>query len=167
MLVTGATGFVGSHVVRKLLKAGHQVRILRRGQSRTKLIDGLEVETAIGDVTDRESVLAAVQGCDVVFHVAGFVSFWRGNNEIQRRINVDGTRNVVEACLTHKIKRLVHTSSIAAIGFAPEGRLGNEALEYNWWPYRINYCDTKHLAEEEVRQGIAERLAHAAGEDLR
>lgn len=157
-LVTGATGFVGSHVVKKLLKAGHLVRILRREKSPIKMIEGLAVETAIGDVTDRESVLSAVQGCDVVFHVAGFVSFWRGNNEIQRRINVDGTRNVVEACLSHKVKRLIHTSSIAAIGFAPEGRLGDETLEYNWWPYRINYCDTKHLAEEEVRVGLKKGL---------
>lgn len=157
-LVTGATGFVGSYVVRTLLKAGHQVRVLRRPNSPTKLIEGLPVETAIGDVTDRSSVFEAIKGCEAVFHLAGHVSFWKGHREIQRRVNVDGTRHVVEAALAHKVKRLVHTSSIAAIGFAPEGRLGDETLPYNWWPYRIPYCDTKHLAEEEVRQGIRKGL---------
>lgn len=157
-LVTGATGFVGSHVVRKLLQAGHRVRILRRKESSTKMLAGLNVETAIGDVTDRNSVFEAANGCDAVFHVAGHVSFWRGHHEIQKRINVDGTRHVVEACLAHKVKRLVHTSSIAAIGFAPEGKLATEETEYNWWPYRINYNNTKYLAEEEVRQGIKKGL---------
>lgn len=157
-LVTGATGFVGSHVVRKLLSAGHEVRILRRKNSPLQLIDGLPVETSIGDITDRNSVFEAVKGCETVLHVAGHVSFWRGNREAQKKINVDGTRHVVEACLAHVVKRLVHTSSIAALGFAPEGRLGDETLEYNWWPYRIHYCDTKYQGELEVRQGIKKGL---------
>ncbi len=157
-LVTGATGFVGSHVVRKLLEAGHEVRVLRRKNSSTKMLEGLPVETAIGDVTDRESVFRAVGGCEAVFHVAGYVSFWGGHREIQRCVNVDGTRNVVEACLEHKVRRLIHTSSIAAIGYAPEGRLGDETLEYNWWPHRINYCDTKYLAEQEVTEGVKKGL---------
>ncbi len=158
ILVTGATGFVGSHVVKKLIQAGHQVRVLRRENSSLQMLEGLHVETSLGDITDRDSVFKAVQGCEAVFHVAGHVSFWRGNNEIQKRINVDGTRSVVEACLAHHVKRLVHTSSIAAIGFAPEGRLGDEKLEYNWWPYKINYCNTKYLGEMEVQQGIKKGL---------
>lgn len=158
ILVTGATGFVGSHVARKLLREGHVVRILRRQNSPLKLMEGLTVETAIGDVTDRRSVFEATQGCEAIFHVAGHVSFWRGNNEIQRRVNVEGTRNVVEACLAQKVRRLVHTSSIAAIGFAPDGKLATEEIAYNWWPYRVNYCNTKYLAEEEVQAGIKRGL---------
>ncbi len=157
-LVSGATGFIGSHVVRRLLKEGHSVRILRRETSSMKILEGLKVETAIGDVTDRASVFEAVKGCEAVFHVAGHVSWWRGHHEIQRKINVEGTRNVVEACLEYQIKRLVHTSSVAAIGFAPEGRIGNEETGYNWWPYRLNYCDTKYFAEQEVLQGVKKGL---------
>src|SRR5262245_32918058 len=126
ILVTGATGFVGSHIVRKLLQVGYEVRILRRSSSSMKMLEGLKVETAIGDVTDRDSVFKAVDGCEGAFHVAGHVSFWRGTREIQKKINVDGTRNVVEAALAHKVKRLVHTSSIAAIGYAPDGQIGDE-----------------------------------------
>jgi dihydroflavonol-4-reductase len=157
-LVTGATGFLGSHIVRRLIESGHQVRILRRSSSSIKLLEGLTIESATGDVTDRESVLSAVEGCDAVFHAAGHVSFWRGHHEIQKRINVDGTRHIVEACLKHKVRRLVHTSSIAAIGYAPDGKVGDETVPYNWWPHRINYNNTKFLAEEEVRRGIEKGL---------
>jgi dihydroflavonol-4-reductase len=158
ILVTGATGFVGSHVVRKLLEAGHSVRILRRQISSVKILEGLKVETVLGDVTDRNSVFQAVDGCEAVFHVAGHVSFWRGTREIQNRINVGGTRNAVEACLSHKVRRLVHTSSIAAIGRAPDGEIGDETIPYNWWPYRLNYNNSKFFAEEEVRRGIEKGL---------
>jgi dihydroflavonol-4-reductase len=158
VLVTGATGFVGFHVVRKLLEAGRSVRILRRQSSSTKMIEGLSVETVLGDVTDRNSVFKAAEGCEAVFHVAGHVSFWRGAREIQNRINIDGTRNVVESCLAHKVKRLVHTSSIAAIGHATDGQLGDETIPYNWWPLRLNYNNSKFLAEEEVRRGIERGL---------
>ncbi len=157
-LVTGATGFVGSHVVRALLKAGHEVRILRRASSSLKLLEGLSVETSLGDITDAASVSKAVQGCDAVFHVAGFISYWKGHHDLQTRINVDGTRHVVEACLAHSVKRLVHTSSIAAIGFAPDGGMGDEALTYNWDKLRIHYNNTKQRAEQEVRKGIEKGL---------
>lgn len=158
ILVTGATGFVGSHVVNKLLTAGHTIRILRRQNSSTKMLGGLDVETAIGDVTDRDSVFKAVEGCEGVFHVAGHVSFWRGVRDLQNKINIDGTRNVAEACLQHKVKRLVHTSSIAAIGHAASGVLGDETIPYNWWPYGLNYNNSKYLAEEEVRHAVAKGL---------
>lgn len=158
ILVTGATGFVGAHIVRKLLKAGHPVRILRRPHSSLKALEGMSVETAIGDITDRDSVFRAVAGCETVFHVAGHVSFWEGANEIQNKINIDGTRNVVDACLEHKVKRLIHTSSIAAIGFAPDGKLGDETLEYNWGPYHLNYCDSKRGGELEIQKGIKKGL---------
>lgn len=158
ILVTGATGFVGSHVVRKLLEAGHSIRVLRRASSSTKMLEGLTVETTVGDVTDRPSVLEAVDGCEAVFHVAGLVSFWRGERERQTAINVGGTRNIVDACLDRKVRRLVHTSSIAAVGYAAEGRLSDETVEYNWWPYRIHYNNTKHLAEEEVKVGLRRGL---------
>lgn len=153
-LVTGATGFVGSHVARRLLAEGFQVRIMRRPSSSLKLLEDMTVEHAIGDVTDRDSVFAAVKGCDAVFHAAGLVSFWNGNNAIQKKVNVDGTRNIVEACLKHKIKRLIYTSSIVTIGFSPEGKLSDEETEYNWRPTRIHYSDTKHMAEEEIQRGV-------------
>ncbi len=153
ILVTGATGFVGSHLVKELLARGHSVRILRRTTSPLRMIEGLPVETIIGDVTERDSVQQAVKGCQVVFHVAGHISFWSGNNALQTKINVQGTRHVVEAALAAgTVERLIHTSSIAAIGI-PDG-IGDETLAYNWWPHHINYCNSKYLAEQEVQRGV-------------
>ena len=156
ILVTGATGFLGSHLTRLLVQTGHQVRVLRRATSPTRLIDDLELETAIGDVTDAAAVGRAIAGCEAVFHVAGLVSFWNGDRAALHAVNVLGTRNVVEACLSHRVKRLIHTSSISAIGFAPDGRPGDENIPYNW--SRLPYCDSKRGGEEEVRKGIARGL---------
>ena len=158
VLVTGATGFLGSHIVRQLLQAGHSVRVLRRTTSKLKMLEGLPVETALGDVTDRNSVFEAVRSVEAVFHAAGHVSFWRGCRELQHNINVNGTRHIVEACLAHGVKRLVHTSSIVGIGFATEGRLGDETLAYNWSPYDISYCETKRGGELEVLEGVKRGL---------
>ncbi|MBI4196635.1 MAG: SDR family oxidoreductase [Deltaproteobacteria bacterium] len=158
VLVTGASGFVGSHVVRKLLEKRHSVRILRRKNSPTKLLEGLPLESVLGDVTDLDSILTAIRGCEAVFHIAGHISYWKGERALQNRINIEGTQNIVRACLKERVTRLVHTSSIAAIGFGEEGQVVDEALSYNWGPYRINYNDSKFLAEEEVRSGIARGL---------
>lgn len=158
VLVTGASGFVGSHVAQKLVEAGHEVRVLRRAISPTRLLEGLPLETEIGDVTDPASLDQAVRGCEAVFHVAGLVAFWRGNNEALYKVNVEGTRNIVSACLQNRVRRLIHTSSVAAIGFPPNGQPGDETLPYNWGFLRIPYCDTKKMAEEEVRKGIAQGL---------
>lgn len=124
--------------------------------------------------------MRAVEGCDYVFHVAASVSYWDKLNAQQFDINVNGTKNVVEACLAHKVKRLIHTSSIVAIGanlnlgsgfpnslFESNGKkanygsltpLADEDAEYNLAPLGINYCDTKKLAEDEVRAGVAKGL---------
>ena len=158
VLVTGATGFVGSHIVRKLIAAGHSVRILKRRNSPMKLLKGLSFETALGDVTEKGSLLQAMAGVEAVFHSAGLVSFWSGDTEPLYRINSDGTRHVVEACLEQKVKRLVHTSSVSAIGRPPPGEIGDESLKFNWWPWRIPYCNSKFLGEEEVRRGVQRGL---------
>jgi dihydroflavonol-4-reductase len=160
ILVTGGSGFLGSHVVRELLAQGYEVRVLKRknSPSRTNLLEGLPVEIVEGDITNPEDVSNAVNGCEAVIHVAGHVSFWRQENETQNKINIEGTKNIVHACLKHSIKRLVHTSSVAAIGFEHYGNIGNEELTYNWGPLNINYNNSKQLAEEEVQKGVRQGL---------
>ncbi|MDO8644844.1 MAG: SDR family oxidoreductase [bacterium] len=158
ILVTGGTGFVGAHVVRLLIQEGHSVRVLLRENSPRTLLKNLSIEEFIGDLTNPSSVLEAVKGCQVVFHIAGHVSFWKREAKKIWAINLEGTRNVVQACLAHKIERLIHTSSIVALGRVPEGKIGDETLEYDWGPYKINYNHSKYLAEQEVLQGIAQGL---------
>ena len=157
ILVTGATGFLGHHLVRRLLKEGCKVRILKEKAAQVDLLRGVEVETIIGDITDLESVKRAVKDCEVVFHLAGIISYWNKLNQRQYAINVKGTQNVVKACIEYKIRRLIHVSSDVTIGVG-EGRLANEETLYNLFPLKINYCDTKFLGEVEVYKGIAKNL---------
>jgi dihydroflavonol-4-reductase len=157
ILVTGGTGFIGSNLAEKLVERGCNVRILRRENSDLQAISGIEVEHCIGDVRDVESLKKAMQRCDTVFHTAAIVTFERSKAELQREVNVIGTCNVVQACLACGVERLVHTSSIAAIGYPPDGEIATEETPFNWertWGYKFS----KHKAEEEVLNGVARGL---------
>ncbi|MBI2345440.1 MAG: SDR family oxidoreductase [Deltaproteobacteria bacterium] len=154
ILVTGATGFVGSHLVRRLVAEGERVRIFRRDGARLEDLAAVRCEEVIGDLTDAAAVDRAVQGCEVVFHSAAVIQYWTPNNPRQYAVNVNGTRHVVEASLRHRVKRLVHVSSIAAIGYRLDGELADESTRYNYGPFRNHYCDTKYAAEAIVRAEI-------------
>lgn len=150
ILVTGASGFIGSHLVPRLVEAGHSVRTMGRSNSTPKQFQHLPLEHKRGDVTNPEQVMDAVKGCDVVYHLAGLVSYKKRDQQRQYAVNVLGTRNVMEACLKEKVKRVIHTSSVAAMGI-PEGpEWGDEEFEYNLYGLGLSYCDTKHEAELEA-----------------
>ncbi len=158
-LVTGSTGLVGANVVEVLNEAGWHVRILRRTTSRLDALEGLVYEDAVGDILDKESLLRAMEGVDVVFHVAGAADHWRTSRERLYQVNVDGTRTVVEAALETGVQRLVYTSSIAAIGPAPDpDHPVDEQHTFNLPPDLFPYGHSKWLAEEEVRKGIERGL---------
>ncbi|MDL1891878.1 SDR family oxidoreductase [Sphingobacteriales bacterium CHB3] len=157
VLVTGGTGFVGSNLAEALLEKGCNVRILRRESSDMRAIEGIDVEHVIGDVRDCESLKKAMKGCDTVFHTAALVTFEKEKAELQREINVGGTRNIVHACLASGVQRLVHTSSIAAIGYPINGALATEETPFNW-PKTWGYKYSKHKSEEEVLNGVKQGL---------
>ena len=157
ILVTGATGFLGHHLVKRLIDDGNEIRILKEKDAFMELLKGLKIEIFEGDIRDFEAVKKAVSGCEIVFHLAGIISYWSKQNSIQFEINVNGTKNVVKACLEEKVKRLIHTSSTAAVGFNPGG-LADEKTEFNLGNLGISYCDTKYLAEKEVQKGVKEGL---------
>jgi dihydroflavonol-4-reductase len=143
VLVTGATGFLGSHIVEQLLSAGHEVRALVRSDQR------INAEIVRGDVTNAASLAPAMAGCEAVIHSAAVVTFKVREAARQRDVNVQGTRNVVEAARTAGVKRLVFTSSVAAIGM-PNGRAADESTRYDW-PVGLVYNETKRDAEDIVR----------------
>ena len=160
ILVTGATGFVGSRLVRDLVAGGAAVRVLRRPTSRLDLLGraGREVQHAVGDVTDPASVREAMDGVEVVYHVAAVVAFGSWARQVLRDVNVRGTAAVVDAALDAGVGRLVHTSSIAALGRGgPSGVVDEGAA---WAPSRSNsaYALSKRDAEREVLRGVAEGL---------
>ncbi len=96
-LVTGATGFVGSHIARELMQQGHSVRVLHRTSSRLDALRGIEHESALGDILDRDALAAACAGCDWVFHVAAVADYWRSKVDPMYEANVEGTRRVLGA----------------------------------------------------------------------
>lgn len=156
--VTGATGFVGLNLVKRLTEEGWHVRALHRSSSDLTYLSRFDVERVMGDVTDRKSLERTMQeDVDVVFHVAASVSFWSPNNAVQTKINVEGTRNVVEVALAKKAKRFVQTSSVVAFG-PLDGDVLREDSESRAAEHWVNYFRTKYLADEEVRAGIEKGL---------
>src|SRR5258708_881267 len=115
-LVTGGTGFIGSHVVRRLLKEQVVVRCLVRPGSNRSNLEGLDVEFAEGDLRDAASLRGAVSGCEMLFHVAADYRLWALDPEELERTNVEGSRQLLEAAATEGVKRVVFTSSVAAVG---------------------------------------------------
>lgn len=150
-LVTGGTGFVGSHIVRVLVKAGHEVRVLHRTTSRLDALAGLPFESAIGGLTDRDALRMACEGCDWVFHVAAVADYWRSDVVEMFEANVEGTREVLKAARAAGVQRVVFTSSAAAVGRRPDGQPADEAVAFNLSPRRFPYGYSKWLAEEVAR----------------
>jgi dihydroflavonol-4-reductase len=157
VLVTGGTGFIGANLVHQLLARGYRVRILRRPHSDMRALGNVTVEEYMGDVTDAKSVQPAMAGCDIVFHTAALVTFERKKQELQMAVNVAGTRIVVECALAAGVRRMVHTSSIAAVGYPPPGTLATEETVFNW-EGKSGYKLSKHLAEVEVLAGVKRGL---------
>jgi len=149
-LVTGATGFLGSHIVRKLAERGEKVRILLRRSSKTVNIDDIDVEKVYGDVTDMESVRKAMEGCDTLYHAAGIVSFKQADYKKMEAVNVGGTNNVFTAAMEAGVKKAVYTSSVAAIGLKPGRELANEETPFDPKSTDIQYILSKYHAEREA-----------------
>lgn len=156
-LVTGATGFIGSNLALKLLEKGYNVRVFYRKNSDLSNISKLNVEHYCGDILDEKSLISAMKGSDIVFHTAAIVAFWKGRKNEQKRTNVEGSRNIVKVCLKTGIKKLIHTSSVAALGFTTNGQLINENTPYNWGTSN-SYRYTKYLAELEILKGVEKGL---------
>lgn len=146
-LVTGGTGFIGASVVRVLLARGCAVRVLARKGGDRRNLAGLEVEWAEGDVRDRSAVGRAVAGCSHVFHVAALYAFHAPPREVYA-INVDGTRNVLEAAWEEGVERFVHTSSVAALGLRRDGDPADETVLPDPRTLIGHYKRSKYLGQE-------------------
>lgn len=151
ILVTGASGFIGTHLVPALCR-DHKVTTFGRSNAPARQFRSLDLRHKVGDVTNYEQVREAVKDQDVVFHMAGLVSYKDADLARLHAVNVEGTRNVMRACFENGVRRVVHTSSVAAFGVPPLGTEGNESIEYNLGGMDLHYCDTKHEGELVVRE---------------
>lgn len=157
-LITGATGFIGSHVARALARRGDELRVLIRRESDAGLLEGLDYERINGDVTDRRAVRRALAGASRVYHVAGFTSMRAGDAKRVFDVNVGGTRIVAEEALAAGVERLVHASSVAAIGPAKRGGRADETQPFTAGGLGVAYVNSKHEAETEVLRAAAQGL---------
>ena len=167
VLITGATGFIGSHIARTYLDNGHPVAVLHREESGYGMLADLadQITWQVGDILDIPSLEAAItNGIDVI-HAAAIVSFVPKDRDPMEKVNVEGTANVVNVCLKAGVRKLGYVSSVAALGkpVAKGGTLGESNLitEDQKWeesPLNSNYAKSKYRAELEVWRGVAEGL---------
>ena len=153
--VTGATGFVGSHVARVLQDEGADLRLLVRSSSNLKNLEGLNAERVVGDLRDPESLQKAMSGCDAVFHVAADYRLWVRDPEQMYKANVEGTRALLKAAKKCGVRRVVYTSSVATMGFTSNGHLADEnspvALDNMIGPYKRSKFMAEQVAMEAGR----------------
>jgi dihydroflavonol-4-reductase len=156
-LVTGASGFVGSAVTRQLLQAGHDVRVLLRPTSDRRNLEGLGIESILGDLADPPSLSRALQGCEALFHVAADYRLWARDPQVIYRSNVEGTRNIMLAALAAGVRRVVYTSSVATLGLTGDGTPADESTPVTLADMVGHYKRSKFMAEAEVRRLVREQ----------
>jgi len=159
VLITGATGFLGSRLCPRMIEEGYQVRILCRSTSSPSSLAKLRLEKCLGDVTDMKAVSDAVRGTDYVIHAAANMNYWRQNEGRQMKVNVEGTRNVAVAAREAGVTRLLHVSSVAAVGLPvnPQ-RPADEDFHFNLEDSGLTYHISKRRAEDNVLAEVTRGL---------
>ncbi|MGA7081157.1 MAG: hopanoid-associated sugar epimerase [Terriglobales bacterium] len=159
--VTGATGFLGSHVARVLAEQGAELRLLVRPTSDLRNLEGLNADRVVGDLRDSASLEKALAGCEVVFHVAADYRLWVRDPDQMYRSNVEGTRSLLEAARKCGVRRVVYTSSVATMGFTSRTDRGNAADEQSpvgiadmIGPYKRSKFMAEQVAVEAARSGV-------------
>ena len=157
ILITGASGFIGSAVLRQLLQAGHDMRVLLRVNSDLRNLTGLDIETVTGDLTMPSSLDRALEGCEALFHVAADYRLWVPDPENMYKTNVHGTRNIMRSAAKAGVKRIVYTSSVATLGLTRNGSPADETTPAVLTDMIGHYKRSKFLAEAEVRRLVIEQ----------
>ncbi len=156
ILVTGGTGLLGAHLIMQLHQQGIRPRAIYRSHIPEVVKD--KAEWVVGDILDVVGLEEALQGIRQVYHVAGYVSFSPKDRETMHKINIEGTANVVNLCLDAGVEKLVHVSSVAALGRIRPGQVIDESMNWSEETSNSEYGKTKYLGELEVWRGISEGL---------
>jgi len=154
IFVTGANGLIGSNLCHRLGELGYDVVALVREKSNLLGLKDFGGKIVYGDILDPAKLSSLMEGCDYLFHTAGLVSFDNRRRDELFRVNVEGTRNVMDAALHVGVGKVVHTSSVAAIGIPSTGKIADENVDYNKFKYKIAYAESKYFGEVEVRKAV-------------
>lgn len=161
VLVTGANGFLGSWLTKRLVNDGHEVAALVRKNSDLSDLKDVKANYAYGDVTDLDSLKENFKNKDVIFHLAGVVAYKKSDRPLMEKVNVQGTANVIQVCAEQNIPKLLHLSSVVAIGAQTKPVAMNENFEYNISHLNLGYFETKRQAELLVIKAAKENKIRA------
>jgi dihydroflavonol-4-reductase len=154
ILVTGADGMLGSNLVRELLERRYAIRAFLLPGSKAPTLRGLDIEITFGDILQQQQVIAAATGCDAIIHTAANTNIWPNRSEIVRKVNIEGTRNVVNAALATKVKRLIYVGTANSFGFGSKENPGDEQQPYRSDKYGLDYMDSKYEAQQLVLEAV-------------
>lgn len=158
VLVTGATGLLGSNLLRILLDRGHQIKVFLQPGSSTKTIDNLPIEIVEGDILSFEDFLAAAKNTEALFHLAADTSVWPARNPNTVKVNVDGTRNAIHVAIAVKVKRFIHVGTANSFSYGNSQNPGRENTPYICHKYGLDYMDSKQQAQQLVQEAIQKGL---------
>jgi dihydroflavonol-4-reductase len=161
VLVTGGDGLLGSNVVRELLTRGYSVSVFVQPGRQQKTLEGLEVERLSGNLLNQQEVMDAVAGMDAVIHCAASTSVWPTRSEVVNTVNIEGTRNIIEAVKRFGVKRLVYIGTANSFGFGTKEHPGVEGNPYKSAQYGLDYMDSKYKAQQLILKEVKENVLPA------
>lgn len=156
ILVTGADGLLGSNLVRELLGRGHQVRAFVQPGRQQKTLEGLTLEKFPGNLLNADEVIKAAEGCNAVIHCAANTSVWPVRSEIVNRVNIEGTKNIIQAVQKNKVQRMIYVGTANSFGFGSKENPGVEGNPYKSATYGLDYMDSKYKAQQLILNEVKE-----------
>jgi len=161
VLVTGADGLLGTHIVRELLKRDFIIRAFLQPGREVNTLENLPVEKVYGDLLNPEDVNKAADSCDYIIHTAANTSIWPARSEIVRKVNIEGTLNVIRTSLQNKVKRLIYVGTANSFGFGTKENPGDETKPFKAKKYGLDYIDSKYEAQQIVLKYIEKHKLNA------
>lgn len=156
IFLTGPDGILGNNLIPILIGRGFQVRAFIQKGRNAEFTKSLGAEIVNGDILNEEEVAEAMAGCDYVIHAAANTNIWPTRDQMIREVNIKGTRNVIQAVLVNKLKKMIHIGTANSFGFGSKANPGNETLPYACAPYRLDYMDSKYEAQRLVLSAVKE-----------
>ncbi len=156
IFVTGADGFVGSNLVRELISRKYEVVGFIQDNVNPITIKDLDIDIRYGDLLDKQSIESNLQNCDCVIHTAAITSIWPYRSDIQKKVNIDGTKNLVESSINTGIERFIHIGTANSFGFGTKNNPGNESKPYMAGIQKMDYMDTKYVAQQYLLAQVKE-----------